>query len=87
MSFIDNIKNDIEEASARYDLMNDKIMLFESVAYNNYIINQKEAYLDAYKYGGDVEDYMTESEGGSFADKIKSTIRKIADALREFLQK
>ena len=87
MSFIDNIKNDIEEASARYDLMNDKIMLFESVAYNNYIIKQKEAYLDAYRYGGDVEDYMTESEGGSFADKIKSTIRKIADALREFLQK
>ena len=48
MGFIDNIKNDIEEASARYDLMTDKIMLFESVAYNDYIIKQKEAYLDAY---------------------------------------
>lgn len=87
MSFIDNIKNDIEEASARYELMNDKIMLFESVAYNNYIIKQKEAYLDAYKYGGDVEDYMTESEGGSFADKAKATIDKIIEALKEFFEK
>ena len=87
MGFIDNIKNDIEEASARYDIMTDKIMLFESVAYNNYIIKQKEAYLDAYKYGGDVEDYMTESEGGSFADKAKATIDKIIEALKEFFEK
>ena len=87
MSFIDNIKNDIEEASARYDLMNDKIMLFESVAYNDYIIKQKEAYLDAYKYGGDVEDYFTESESESFADKTKAVIQKIVEALKEFLQK
>lgn len=87
MSFIDNIKNDIEEASARYDLMNDKIMLFESVAYNDYIIKQKEAYLDAYKYGGDVEDYMTESEGDSFGSKVKATINKIIENLKEFLQK
>ena len=87
MGFIDNIKNDIEEASARYDIMTDKIMLFESVAYNDYIIKQKEAYLDAYKYGGDVEDYFTESEGGSFADKAKATINKIIENLREFLKK
>ena len=87
MSFIDNIKNDIEEASARYDLMNDKIMLFESVAYNDYIIKQKEAYLDAYRYGGDVEDYMTESEGASFGSKVKATINKIIENLKEFLQK
>ena len=87
MSFIDNIKNDIEEASARYDIMTDKIMLFESVAYNDYIIKQKEAYLDAYRYGGDVEDYMTESEGGSFADKAKATIDKIIEALKEFFEK
>jgi len=87
MSFIDNIKNDIEEASARYELMNDKIMLFESVAYNNYIIKQKEAYLDAYKYGGDMENYFTESDGDGFGTRIKSTIKKIGDSLKEFLQK
>ena len=87
MGFIDNIKNDIEEASARYDLMTDKIMLFESVAYNDYIIKQKEAYLDAYKYGGNVEDYMTESEGGSFADKAKATIDKMIETLKEFFEK
>lgn len=87
MGFIDNIKNDIEEASARYDLMNDKIMLFESVAYNDYIIKQKEAYLDAYRYGGDVEDYMTESESGSFGSKVKSTIDKMIETLKEFFEK
>ena len=87
MSFIDNIKNDIEEASARYDLMTDKIMLFESVAYNDYIIKQKEAYLDAYRYGGDVEDYMTESESGSFGSKVKSTIDKMIETLKEFFEK
>ena len=87
MSFIDNIKNDIEEASARYDIMTDKIMLFESVAYNDYIIKQKEAYLDAYRYGGDVEDYMTESESGSFGSKVKSTIDKMIETLKEFFEK
>ena len=87
MSFIDNIKSEIDEASARYDLMNDKIMLFESVAYNNAIIKQKEAYLDAYRYGGDVEDYFTESESESFGDKTKAVIQKIVEALKEFLQK
>ena len=88
MSFIDNIKNDIEEASARYDLMTDKIMLFESVAYNNYIIKQKEAYLDAYKYGGDYTDYITESENGSsFAERTKATIDKIIESIKEFFEK
>ena len=87
MSFIDNIKSEIDEASARYDLMNDKIMLFESVAYNNAIIKQKEAYLDAYKYGGDIEDYMTESESDSFGSKAKSTIDKVIETLKEFFQK
>ena len=87
MSFIDNIKSEIDEASARYDLMNDKIMLFESVAYNNAIIKQKEAYLDAYKYGGEVEDYFTESDDDRFVDKVKATINKIIENLKEFFEK
>lgn len=86
MKLIDIIHDEINEASEKYDLVNDKIMLFESTAYNNYIIKEKEAYLEAYRYGDNYDDeYVIESESKSFAEKTKNAIHKIIENLKEFL--
>lgn len=89
MSFIDNIKSEIDDASARYDLMNDKIMLFESVAYNDFIIRQKEIELDSYKYDyfGEAKNDEIEEVSASFKEKIQTAFTKIIENLKEFLEK
>ena len=84
MSFLENIKNEIDQAHDHYSLMSDKIMLFESVIYNDYIIKQKESYLDSYMY--DENYYLTESnDNKSFVEKTKMAINKIIEKLKDFL--
>lgn len=88
MSFLNDIKTEISAASEKFDIRIDKLMLFESTAYNNYNIREKEIFLEAYKNDDfDNCEYLIESEGESFKEKTKQTIDKIIETVKEFVKK
>lgn len=88
MSFLNDIKTEISAASEKFDIRIDKLMLFESTAYNNYNIKEKEIFLEAYKNDDfDNCEYLIESEGESFKEKTKQTIDKIIETVKEFVKK
>lgn len=84
MNFFETYMNDLDKATAEYEIMNDKIMLFESTAYSDLIIKQKQSQLEYTAYG-----YVTESDDdkAKFSDKVKAAITKIVENVKEFLEK
>lgn len=88
MSILRDVQVDINKANINSDITFDKIMLFESAAYNDYNIKTKEAALDTYKINGTTEYYesLVSEAASEYIEKAKAAINKIIEAVKEFLE-
>lgn len=88
MSFINDIKTEISQASDCYDNKIAKLVLFESSVINNHVIRQKEIFLESYRNDdfGNCE-YLFESENESLVEKTRRTINKMFEVLKDFIDK